>query len=590
MYDPGVWEELAMKALIIGGLCAALGVAAAPCFAEEPPRRAVGSFQRVAPAANAVANPAAAPAASPSVSLSRPVPVGAGVAGADVAPASYTPAPSTTLDRPTPLFRAKAPELDASHQLMPIGPSGTVTRPGTVKPMSQARETPAPMPIFTGAQPEKLQAPRSSARSVPYATQTPFLDTCYPTGPVECYPAAPGDCYVTEEICCEPCGPFGGRFRSWIGCFDACGMDGCCMPRPRRWVRAEYLLWHISNPDMPPLLTTENFPLRPINGGAGTLPQSPIVFDPSEEIRSGFRGQFGFWFPWREQWGLDFGGFMLVRRNNDFEGSSDALGNPVLARPFFDAALGVENAQIVSYPGEFAGTFTFDSVTKLWGAEVNLRRKLACGPRWWLDGFAGWRHITLNDAITLQETIMDISPGPGDVLGFGVRDTFETRNQFNGLQLGIEGEVRLLRRWFVAGSFKFAMGNMHQTLEIDGFTDFMLPGGGRARGVGGLFALRSNIGRFERNEFAVVPEFGIKLGFDVTDHLRVYAGYNVLCLSDVLRAGEQIDRTINPNMLPDIATPPGLNPPLVAPARPAVLFRDSTFWAGGAQFGLEYHW
>jgi hypothetical protein len=597
MYDPGVSEELAMKALISGGLCAVLGMAAAPCFADEQPRRAIGSFQRVAPAPNRAANSIPAPPSAPGVSLSRPIAASAGVAPASYAPASYAPAGYAPADaeesgRPAPLFRAKAPELDATHQLMPLGPRPTVLQPGTVKPMSQAR-TPAPLPMFAGTQPEKLQYPRSSTPTAPYVTQTPFLDSCHPTGPVECYPAAPGDCYVTEEICepCGPfCGPFGGRLRSWTGCFDACGMDGCCMPRPYRWMRAEYLLWHISNPDMPPLLTTERFGPRPINGGAGTLPQADTVFDPAEEIRSGFRGQFGFWFPWHGKWGLDFGGFMLVRRNNEFVGSSDSLGNPVLARPFFDTTLGAENAQIVSYPEEFAGTFTFDSVTKLWGADVNLRRKLACGPRWWLDGFMGWRHLTLHDAVTIQESIMDINPGPGDVLGFGVRDSFETRNQFNGLQFGFEGEMRLLRRWFVAGSFKFAMGNMHQTLEIDGFTDFMLPGGGRARGVGGLYALRSNIGRFARNEFAVIPEFGIKLGLDITDNLRIYAGYNVLCISDVLRAGEQIDRSINPNMLPDVGAPGGLNPPLVAPARPAVLFRDSTFWAGGAQFGLEYHW
>ena len=101
---------------------------------------------------------------------------------------------------------------------------------------------------------------------------------------------------------------------------------------------------------------------------------------------------------------------------------------------------------------------------------------------------------------------------------------------------------------------------------------------------------RPQILGYDQDEFAIVPEFGIKLGIDLTDHLRLYAGYNLLCLSNVLRAGEQIDRVINPNLLPDLVTPPGLNPMVVQPARPTVPFRDSSFWAGGASFGLEYHW
>src|SRR5688500_5254262 len=116
MYDPGVSEELAMKALITGGLCAALGLAAAQGFAQEPPRPAVGSFQRVAPAANPPTNPA--------VRLSRPIPVGERPVSEGVAPATYNTPPATALDGPTPLYRAQAPDLDASHQLMPLGPYG----------------------------------------------------------------------------------------------------------------------------------------------------------------------------------------------------------------------------------------------------------------------------------------------------------------------------------------------------------------------------------------------------------------------------------------------------------------------------------
>src|SRR5262245_59256062 len=116
---------------------------------------------------------------------------------------------------------------------------------------------------------------------------------------------------------------------------------------------------------------------------------------------------------------------------------------------------------------------------------------------------------------------------------------------------------------------------------------FITPGAAPTTGRGGLYALVSNIGRFERNDFAYVSEFGVKLGFELNDHWRIYAGYNILYLSNVVRAGDQIDRVVNFNMAPE---PGNLNPGIVQPARPAVLFRQSDFWAQGGQFGLEYHW
>jgi hypothetical protein len=547
---------MAMKALITGGVCALLA-AATPGLAQE--------LQWRAP--------------SPStISLSRPVPV---VSGA-VEPASYTsPAaiPAVTLDRPTPIFRAKAPELEDVHQLLPLGPAPDNV-PGTVKPMSQAEQIkPMPKKGFTAPEPQIILEPGG------HEAHMPFLDSCAPSN----------DCCVPE--CCTPCGPWwhrlGNRLQCWDNCSDPCGMDACCPPRSRKWFRAEYLLWQITDQDLPPLLSGERVPLRAVDGGAGTLPLSPILFgddESNDEAQSGFRTHFGFWFPWRGVWGMDFSGFMLVRRTNELSASSDALGNPVLARPFFDVTLPGENAQIVSYPGEFAGRFSADWMTRVWGVDAHFRRKLWCGPRGWVDGFLGYRHLQVNDTLNINEEIVDINLDPGDASGFRVRDSFNTRNHFNGFQFGLEWERRFLRRWFVAGNFKLALGNVHQVVQIDGSTDFLFPGGASVRGTGGLFALVSNIGRYERDEFAIVPEFGIKVGLDLTDHLRMYAGYNLLCLSSAVRAGEQIDRAVNPAMLPDIVTPPGLIPPLTAPTRPTLIIRDSTFWAGGAQFGIEYHW
>jgi hypothetical protein len=68
----------------------------------------------------------------------------------------------------------------------------------------------------------------------------------------------------------------------------------------------------------------------------------------------------------------------------------------------------------------------------------------------------------------------------------------------------------------------------------------------------------------------------------VTENLRASLGYNALYISDVLRAGSQIDRSINSQQIPVIG---GAGP--VTPARPAASFDSSSLWVHGVTFGLE---
>src|SRR5262249_12040293 len=89
----------------------------------------------------------------------------------------------------------------------------------------------------------------------------------------------------------------------------------------------------------------------------------------------------------------------------------------------------------------------------------------------------------------------------------------------------------------------------------------------------GLLAQGSNIGRHFHNHFAVVPEVGLKVGYQVNDNLTVFAGYSVLYLSDVVRPGEQVDLVVDKtgNL-----------------QRPRVTRNNSSFWAHGVNAGLEW--
>ena len=90
-------------------------------------------------------------------------------------------------------------------------------------------------------------------------------------------------------------------------------------------------------------------------------------------------------------------------------------------------------------------------------------------------------------------------------------------------------------------------------------------------------AQSSNIGTFEQDDFAVVPELGATVGFNVTERLKATVGYTFIYWSRVARASEQIDRDIN---LPPVPGPNTL--------RPEFAFDMTDFWAQGVNLGFEY--
>ena len=107
-------------------------------------------------------------------------------------------------------------------------------------------------------------------------------------------------------------------------------------------------------------------------------------------------------------------------------------------------------------------------------------------------------------------------------------------------------------------------------------------GGSRTIANGGILALPTNSGHFTHDPFAVVPEVGLNVGYQVTNRLRLFMGYSFLYWSNVVRPGDVIDRTVNLTQIPSNLGPGTL----VGPARPAVVLKDTDFWAQGLNFGV----
>jgi hypothetical protein len=232
---------------------------------------------------------------------------------------------------------------------------------------------------------------------------------------------------------------------------------------------------------------------------------------------------------------------------------------------------------MVAFPGALAGTVTVDAESDFQTSEVLLRKVLCCECDYRIDLLAGYRFARLDDKLRIGESLRSLNiANPG--MTVELFDLFDTENQFHGGQIGITSQMRRCN-WTLELLAKLALGNTHTEVLIDGSTTVRNPSGSTATGVGGLLAQRSNIGRYENDQFAVMPELGVRLGYDFCCRWRATFGYTLLYWSQVARPGDQIVRDLYPAILP-----PALNDA----ARPAFSLVTTDFWAQGLNFGLEY--
>ncbi|HEY7315033.1 MAG TPA: BBP7 family outer membrane beta-barrel protein [Gemmataceae bacterium] len=508
-------------------------------------------------------------------------------------PAAADSLPATTLDRPvalpaksdagnsevqpTGLFRNRDsdPVLpSASPNLAPASPLPPVATDTPTLPMpSAATSTPPPPDV-----PYTWRPPSPASPGAPSTTIAPP-----PAGSAVPPPGSLGGPLgnaCTGDGCCAPgcagldCGD------GWAGCCG--GGRGCCFGN--RWYgSAEYLLWFIRGQPLPPLLTTG--PATDNPPGALGQPNTQVLFgngNLNTNPYSGLRLRAGWWLDNCHSWGIDLGGFFLGGNANRFSASS--FGNPFLSRPFFNPLTGTEDIEAVATPNGLTGTFSAVNTFVLYGAEANLRRNLLCGCNWYIDGFIGWRLLGLNETLKVQENLaVAASTNPALPAGstFIVTDKFGTTNLFNGGQIGAIAEYRL-GRWFVDLRTSVGVGGTMQHVTIDGSTVSQVPGSGPTVSQGGLLAQSSNIGSYTRGITSFIEEVGLNVGYQFTNHIRGFVGYNFLYWNNVVRPGNQIDQTVNPNLIPP-SVPGG-------PARPAFDFRSSDFWAQGVTFGLDIRW
>lgn len=542
-------------ALSLGSLTLGIGSLLAPAAARAgegvptlpgpvgQPIAQSGPSEAVTPRVDALVRPTAfttgaadpAPAfRAPAVGAARPLPIGPQQVDASAAPYTWRQAPTPNPVMPDANGSLAAPTL----VVPPDGPPTTVAPPGAL------------MPPGTVLSPGTNGAPIWSG----------------PGGSDGC--GVPGG-LCGDPTCCNPCG-------SCCNGFNACCGDGCCFGN-RFYGGVEYLYWWVRGQPIPPLVTTGS--LNDSLPGALGQANTSVLFGGNtvgSSPRSGLRGTVGWWFTDDHALGIEATVFGLENKGSGF--SATSFGSPVLTRPFVDATTGAQSVELVAAPGVLAGTVSASTSSQFYGAEVNLRRNLCCGCDWYVDGLLGFRYLGLKESVSIDENLTVLMPGGG---GFLVHDRFGTRNNFYGTQLGAYGEYRW-GRFSLGVKGAVALGTTEQIVDISGSTRITSPGSNPANFPGGLLTQTTNIGRHTRDVFGVVPEVGLNLGYQWTDHIRTFVGYNFIYWNSVARPGNQIDPGVNPNLLPPVIGG--------GPNRPAFHFSGSEFWAQGVTFGVEFRW
>jgi len=478
----------------------------------------------------------------------------------DPAPAASLGLPRASLGLPRPSESGLGPVLPVQAIKPAAGPAAPAPMP--LAPVASAPIVPAPDPVMPS--PYRFIDTRQPMPNAEESLGTPIGATSPPTGGVI---STPPPIIGDNSLCPLPANaaPFlGDHFR----------------------LSAEYLMWWTSGFHAPPLVTTGPATSDGIIGqpGVSTLAGGGRV---SPTFQSGARFGFDWFFGPRQVWGLDGHFFFLNNNTTNQTFTSDQY--PTLARPFFNLNQSIPFSEIVASPGLITGGVNIQTSTSLIGGDINLRRKLYQDCSWCIDVFGGYRYLNLSEKLSILEA-STIVPGaalpstiPANLVGASAFDQFKTTNQFNGGQIGANFECTKAR-WVLSFRPSIALGETHSTLDIIGGQTLVYTTGTTSM-PGGLLALNSNIGHYEKNTFAAVPEATFNLGYNLTDHCRVFVGYNFLYWSSVMRPGAQINPNLDVNRIPGF---PATN--TISTVAPGVPLKDQGFFAQGVNFGFMFRW
>jgi len=317
----------------------------------------------------------------------------------------------------------------------------------------------------------------------------------------------------------------------------------------RWWFSGEYLLWRVQDGNPPELASL--FAATGINSSTGL---------DSGSARSGFRISGGYWLDESHCTGFE-ASFLFLDLKRSFSAAS--------TQDAFQAGVGNIPARIVANlpvdtgmdldPGDLLTSITTGtSYFRLWGIEANFRRTV-----WWIGGIsvdllAGFRNMQLDETVSVAGDFTFSEPNPDETTGPTVEDgrtvhmstldTIETHNQFYGGQVGASFTWHFYRLT-VDGLAKFAVGGNNQQITAGGQTfqsaGLIEPTIGAplvarpATTLPGGILTSTPLTTTNRMRVSVMPELRASLGYQVTNNLNAFVGYNFIWWNNVAIPADQ---------------------------------------------------
>ncbi len=394
---------------------------------------------------------------------------------------------------------------------------------------------------------------------------------------------------------------------------------------------ADYLLYKVRNGNIPPTASVVPVGLISVNvtDQLTTAPGGPIFnstpsvvgFAPVSIVsnaafgtgsktdygsQNGARFYLGFWGDSEKTWGLEAVGMFLDRGIDHFSAVSGESPNQFIIDTGFSRNLflvsGTSQALLSSFPvlvvRQSQTSIVGNGSNDLYGGELNARCvgvRLGCVD---FGGLLGFRYLLYKDELTVASNTSLVHPDgfpltDGDAsaslsqnLNFSTLDRIRIWNQFFGGQAGIDIDAKF-GSFFINLRGKVAVGDMHQMAQVDGVTmvvnndpTHITPASSTT--LGGLLSSPADSGQHIRDRFTYIPEMNLKVGYQFTNWLRGYVGYDVMVIGNAARAGDStVTNTIN-----TAVSVAGSNNNITI-AQPTFRFQDRDVMIQGLTFGME---
>jgi hypothetical protein len=351
----------------------------------------------------------------------------------------------------------------------------------------------------------------------------------------------------------------------------------------RLWAEGDYHLWWLKPNRFPALLVS-----TPVAAPGGPGTEVLVGGDSLDRPqRNGGGLTLGAWFTEYQGFGIEGSFFVMESGARSFTAAGTGVAG-LLARPFFDALAGQEAFAAVAAPGLVSGSASGAAIGancdsgRFAGVGFDFIGSICCNESCRLDFLVGYRYLMLDDrfGMTTNSVATDgLLLANGQLLN-SVTDAISTSNRFNGGDIGLRGEWHF-NRLLLRATAKVAFGATEEGADLSGVTTSLSRTGVPTVVAGGFLVRPSNGGSLSTEQFAVVPEGGLTLAYQICDWMRVTAGYTFLYWSSVARTGDQVSANINRLEVPSLVTPTGFA------AVPAAMIHCSDFWAHGVNVGLE---